>query len=105
MLWMKKKMGRHRKLQKKIAGRTGILEYPINGYRLDVLTNNKAYEIERTGNPNRIEKALRRLAMIRKPIKILKVPNKDLEKALRIARKKGVKVTISNLSGTKYRYP
>ena len=100
---MTKKTGTHRRHQKKAAGRTGRIEVPIDGL-LDVSTPKKAIEIERTGRTKRIDKAVQRLAKSRKPHKILKVPNKDLSKACRIVRKKKRKVTISNLSGTKYRY-
>jgi hypothetical protein len=94
----------HRKHQRKAAGRRGQIEVHINGF-LDVKTPKKAIEIERTGKSERIEKALHRLAKVEKPHKILKVPNKDLPKACRIARMKKQKVTISNLSSTKYCYP
>ena len=94
----------HRKYQRKAAGRQGQIEVYINGF-LDVKTPKKAIEIERTGKSERIEKALQRLAKVKRPHKILKVPNKDLSKACRIARMKKRKVTISNLSSTRYCYP
>jgi len=99
-----KKARIHRKHQKKAAGRRGQIEVPINGI-LDVKTPKKAIEIERTGISERIDMALQRLAKVRKPHKILKVPNNDIPKACRIARKRRQKVTISNLSSTKYCYP
>jgi len=101
---MAKKTRTHRRHQKKAAGRKGRIEFPVDGI-LDVITPKKAIEIERSGKPERIRKALQRLAKTRKPHKILKVPNKDVTKACRITRKKRQKVTISNLSGTKYCYP
>jgi hypothetical protein len=101
---MAKKIQTHRRHQKKAAGRQGQIEVRINGV-IDVKTQKKAAEIERTGRTKRIKKALQRLANIQKPHKILKVPNRDLSKAYRIASKRRQKVTISNLSGTKYRYP
>jgi len=101
---MAKKTGTHRKHQKRAAGRSGQTEVYINGF-LDVRTRKKAIEIERTGKSERIERALQRLAKVKKPHKILKVPNEDLTKACRIARKRRQKVTISNLSGTRYCYP
>lgn len=94
----------HRRHQKKAAGHRGQIEVHINGF-LDVRTPKKAIEIERTGKSERIEKALQRLAKVRKPHRILKVPNNDLSKACRIARKRRQKVTISNLSSTRYCYP
>ena len=101
---MGKKTQTHRRHQKKAAGHQGQIEVHIDGF-LDVRTPKKAIEFERTGRTKRIEKALQRLAKIRIPHKILKVPSKDLPKACRIARKRRQKVTISNLSSTKYRYP
>jgi len=101
---MARKTRIHRQHQRKAAGRRGRIEYPVNGF-IDTVTPKKATEIERTGKKKRIEKALQRLAEIRKPHKILKVPNQDLSKAYRIARKRKLRVTISNLSGTRYRYP
>jgi len=91
----------HRRHQKKARGRRGRIEVHINGF-LDVRTPKKVIEVERSG---RFKQALRRLAAVRKPHKILKVPNKDLGKALRIARKRRQRATITNLSGTRYRYP
>lgn len=93
----------HRRHQRKAAGHKGEIEVRIDGF-LDVRTRKKAIEIERTGSSERIGKALKRLAKVRKPHKILKVPNKDVLKACSIARKKKQKVTISNLSGTRYCY-
>jgi len=101
---MSKKTRTHRRHQKKAAGRQGQIEVHIDGF-LDVRTPKKAIEIERTGKSEGIEKALQRLAKTRKPHKILKVPNKNLSKACRIAHERRQKVTISNLSGTEYRYP
>ena len=100
---MKKKTGIHRKHQRKAAGRQGQIEVSINGF-LDVRTRRKAIEIERTGKSERIEKALQRLVKVKKPHKILRVPNKDVAKACRIARERRQKVTIRNLSGTRYCY-
>lgn len=101
---MSRKTRTHRRHQKKAAGCRGQIEVHINGF-LDVRTPRKAIEIERTGKSERIEKALRRLAKTKKPHKILKVPNSDLLKACRIARNRRQKVTISNLSSTRYCYP
>ena len=101
---MVKKTGTHRRLQRKAAGRRGQVEVRVDGI-LDVRTPSKAMEIERTGRTERIEKALGRLAKSRKRRKILRVPNGDLAKACRIARQRKAKATVSNLSGTKYRYP
>jgi len=100
---MAKKTTTHRRHQKKVAGRRGQIEVQIDGF-LDVGTPRKAIEIERTGRSERIGKALQRLATVQKPHKILRVPNRDLSKASRIARKRRQKVTISNLNATRYCY-
>lgn len=101
---MIRKTRTHRRHQRKAAGRRGQIEVHIDGF-LDVKTPKKTIEIERTGKSERIKKALQRLAKTRKPHKILKVPNKDVSKACRIARNRRQKVTISNLSSTRYCYP
>lgn len=98
-----KKTGTHRKHQRKAAGPRGQIEVYVNGF-LDVRTRKKAIEIERTGKSERIKKALQRLAKVKKPHKILRVPNKDVSKACRIARIRRQRVTISNLSSTRHCY-
>jgi hypothetical protein len=91
----------HRRLQSKLAGKKGKKEVPIKigkkTRRRDVMTRKKVYEIERSGQPKRIKKALLRL----QASKILKVPNADLSIAAEIRGER--KITVSNLSGTKYR--
>ena len=101
---MARKIKIHRKHQKRAAGRHGQIEATIDGL-LDVRTRKKAIEIERTGKSERIEMALKRLAKAKEPHKILTVPNGDLAKACRIARRRKQKVTVRNLSGTRYCYP
>lgn len=103
-MMLTKKTGTHRKHQRRAAGHRGQVEVYINGF-LDVRTRKKAIEIERTGKSERIGKALQRLAKVKKPHKILRVPNKDVSKACRIARMRRQRVAISNLSGTRYCYP
>lgn len=96
---------RHTRLQNKVAGNKGRKEVPIRIdrkiRRRDVMTPKKVYEIERSGEPQKIELALKRLQASRKPHKILKVPNKDLSTAAKIRGKRNI--TVSNLSGSKYR--
>jgi len=97
-------MGRHHKMQRQLAGTKGKTEVPLRGgKRLDVLKGRKAIEVERSGDPRRIALALNRLKVKRTLKKELKVPQKDLDKAVTIAKKKNIKVTITNLSGTKKR--
>ena len=97
-------MNQHRKIQRKIAGKKGKIEVPIKGKkRLDVLKGKKGVEVERSGDPRRISLALSRLKSKKTLKKELRVPQKDLDKATEIARKKRMKVVISNISGTKKR--
>ena len=101
----RKRQRRHTTLQKKFAGKKGKREVPIKvgrkTMRRDVVTPRKVIEVERTGKEKNIALALLRLQKSKKPHKILKVPTQDLDKAARI-RGKRKKITISNLSGTKY---
>ena len=95
----------HARLQSKLAGNSGKTEVPIRigrkTMRRDVMTPKKVYEIERSGQPQKIGLALRRLQASKKPHKILKVPDWDLGTAARIRGKRNI--TVSNLSGTKHR--
>ena len=101
----KKRSQRHKRLQSKLAGKRGKKEVPITiGDEImfrDVMTPKKVYEIERSGQAERIRQALLRLQASKKPHKILKIPDRDLSKAAKIRGKR--KITVSNLSGTKYR--
>ena len=60
----------------------------------------KATEVERSGTSAGLEKAAQRLKMKRSRQKVLQVPQKDMSKAM---KKKGVKGTVKNMSGTKRR--
>jgi hypothetical protein len=100
-----KKSRGHARLQNKLAGNRGKKEVPIKiGRKIrrrDVMTPKKVYEIERSGQVQKIKLALRRLQASKKPHKILKVPNKDLSMAVKIRGKRNI--TVSNLGGTKHR--
>jgi len=87
---------------KRAKGNAARKEVPIKGRRrLDALRGNNAIEVERGGTSASINKALSRLATQRNKNKILRVPQKDLGTAADLAKKKGVHVTVTNLSKTK----
>ena len=73
--------------------------------RLDAINSVKAREVERSGNPKQIKKAINRLTAVKNKKKELLVPNKDLDKAKEIAEKTTKsRITIQNLSRTKRRF-
>ena len=77
-------------------------EVPILGNRrLDAIRGNSAIEVERGGNPQSINKALSRLHTQINKSKILRVPQEDMDTAVKLAREKNVHVTVTNLSKTK----
>jgi len=94
----------HRSLKHRLAGKSGKVEKPIpGGRRLDVRRGHAACEIERSGNPDSIRKAISRLGTQKNARKELRVPQKDLDKAAKIAKAGGRNITVKNLSGTKRR--
>jgi len=94
----------HRRAKTEAAWKSGRKEVRIKGgRRIDVMTKNKAVEIERGGSPQ-IEKAAQRLKASRKPQKVLTVPSQSMSKARQAMRKVGVSGTVRNLAGTKHSY-
>ncbi len=92
----------HKRLKRKAAGKSGETEKKLtNGSRLDAVTHKKATEIERSGSKSGLEKAAQRLKDSRKGQKVLQVPQKDMQKAVKAMNKKGTSGTVKNLSGTK----
>ena len=79
----------------------GIKEKPVRGGRLNAWTKIKAVEIERTGSTEGLKHAIEKLKGSHKPQKILRVQQKDMEKARQIAKQGRAKITITNLSKTK----
>lgn len=71
------------------------------GRRLDAIRGYYAIEVERSGNKIGLNKALNRLKTQTNKSKILRVPQKDMEKAVDLAKKKGMNITITNLSKTR----
>ncbi len=83
-------------------GNAAKKEVPIKGgQRLDALRGHHAIEVERSGSKSGLNKALNRLKTLTNKNKILRVPQKDMEKALEAAKNKRMNVTITNLSKTK----
>ena len=91
----------HRRAKRKAPGKT---EVKIKGgRRLDSASKHRATEIERSGDPRKLGKAVDRLRDSRKPQKVLQVPQKDMGKASDAMRQKAVGGTVKNMSGTKRR--
>jgi hypothetical protein len=87
---------------KKGKGNAKKTEVPIPGNRrLDAVRGNSAIEVERSGTEQGINKALSRLKTQDNKSKILRVPQSDMDKAIDLAKKKKINVTITNLSKTK----
>ncbi|MBW1834527.1 MAG: hypothetical protein JRI62_07085 [Deltaproteobacteria bacterium] len=87
----------HKRAKAKAPGKT---EVPISrGRRLDSATKKTATEIER--NRQNITKAVSRLKDSGRPRKVLQVPQPLFKDAVSIMRKKSVRGTVKNLSGTK----
>ena len=91
----------HKALKRRLAGKTGRTEVKIRGgERLDVQKGRVVAEVERHG---RIRQALLRLKTKKTLRKVLRVPQKDLEKAAAVAKAMKMRVTITNLRGTRRR--
>lgn len=83
-------------------GNAAKTEVPISGNRrLDALRGNTAIEVERGGTPQKIDQALSRLKTQANKDKVLRVPQNDMEMAAGRVEKKGMNVTVTNLSKTK----
>ena len=92
----------HKRAKAKAAGKAGKTEVPLGGNRrLDAATRVKATEVERSGSKSGLEKAAQRLKDSGKKQKVLQVPQKDIPKAVEAMKKKRVKGTVKNMSGTK----
>lgn len=92
----------HKKLKRKLAGKTGKNEVKRKNKRFDVLKSRKVIEIEKSG---KIKKAIQRLKTAKKLKKELRVPQKDFKKAIKQAKKLKIKkITIKNFKGSKIKY-
>jgi hypothetical protein len=94
----------HKNSKGKAAGKRGQTEVPLSrGRRLDALSSDgkTATEVERSGSRAGLEKASARLkaAGVRK--KVLKVPNRDVPKAMHTMNRLRVAGAVSNLGGTR----
>jgi len=90
------------KSHKKGKGNAKLTEVAIPGRRrIDAIRGHFAIEVERGGTTNSINKALLKLKTQKNKKKILRVPHKDINKALELARKKKLKITVTNISKTK----
>jgi hypothetical protein len=69
--------------------------------RLDAVRGNYAIEVERGGTPQKIDQALSRLKTQSNKNKILRVPQNDMQMAAEQVEKKGMNVTVTNISKTK----
>lgn len=87
---------------KRGKGSAARTEVPISrGRRLDAIRGRYAIEVERGGTPKKINQALSRLKTQRNRKKILRVLQKNMDKATQLARQKHMNVTVTNLSKTK----
>jgi hypothetical protein len=73
------------------------------GGRLDAATRKRAIEIERSGDPKLLVKAVRRLEKSGLPQRELKMPQSHMETAIEAMKVVGVGGTVSNIGGTKTR--
>ncbi len=93
----------HSRAKFKAAGKGGRTEVPLSGNRrLDALTAGakRATEVERSGNPQSLNAAARRLASSGASQRILQVPHPHMETAAAAMRSQGVSGTVKNLGGT-----
>ena len=94
----------HKRAKSKAAGKSGKTEAPLKGgRRLDAQTKNRATEIERSGEKQKLVKAAQRLKDSKKPQKVLQVPQKDMPEAIEAMKTKEVSGTVKIMSGTKRR--
>ena len=95
----------HKIAKKKAAGPHGRTEVPLpGGGRLDALSpQGRATEVERSGDPKQLTKAVRRLKRSRARQHVLQVPQMDMSKAAAAMRRGGLPGTVKNMKGTKRR--
>lgn len=92
----------HKRAKAKAAGASGHTEKPLPGHRrLDAATPRRATEIERSGSPDRLREAARRLRDSGKPQRVLQVPEHHIPAAAQAMRDVGVSGTVKNMGGTK----
>lgn len=80
-------------------------EVPISrGRRIDAVRGHYAIEVERSGTKSGINRALSRLKTQTNRRKVLRVPQSDMSKALKLARQKHMNVAVTNMAKTKRRH-
>lgn len=94
----------HKRAKAKTAGSSGQTEKPLRGNRrLDAATPGRATEVERSGAPDKLRDAARRLRDSGKAQRVLQVPQQDMGAAAEAMRRVGVRGTVKNMSGSKRR--
>jgi hypothetical protein len=94
----------HKRAKAKAAGASGETEKPLPGNRrLDAATPGRATEVERSGAPDMLRDAARRLRDSGKTQRVLQVPNQDMAAAAEALRKTGVSGTVKNMGGSRRR--
>ena len=93
----------HKRTVDREAGPKGRKEVPVRGGRLDAATQRRAIEVETSGSPARLTHAAHKLKESGKPIRVLVVPQRDMQKAAEAMRQVGTTGAVRNLSGTKTR--
>ena len=73
------------------------------GRRLDAASARRATEVERSGSPQKLELAARRLKSSGKAQKILQVPQHDMAAAAEAMKRAGVTGSVKNMTGNKRR--
>lgn len=93
----------HKRAKAQAAGPNGRMEVPLSrGRRLDALhPSGRATEIERSGTPEGLAKAARRLRDANASERILQVPEPHMALAAEAMKQIGVKGTVKNMGSTK----
>ena len=92
----------HKKAKAKAAGSSGKTEKKQKGgTRLDAVTSKKAVEVERSGDPKRLEHSAKKLGKSGKSQKVLQVPQHHMPKAEAAMKKARVSGTVMNMGETK----
>lgn len=91
----------HKVLKKAFASKSGKTELKTSGKRRIDYLNPKRREVGEIERNRRIKEALLRLKTKKTIHKVLRVPQRDFDKAITMARQLKMKVTITNLKGNK----
>lgn len=96
----------HKKAKSRAAGQHGQTEAPLgDGRRLDALSSGgkRATEVERSGDPGRLQEAAQRLKDSGATQHVLQVPQHHMDAAAEAMRGVGVPGSVKNIAGTKRR--